>query len=163
MHDSSVTFLGITQAGPPLGMQYGGKAQLSAGARSRDAYCSGSSLVVPSDSKTQKLSLVLGATTNYDQKAGTSDSDYSFALPGSDKNDTNSLLGPIISKVTSSAATKSESRLRQAHVADYQALASRFILDLPDTAGSFGLETSVLIDKYSSSGESDPYLESTIF
>ena len=161
--DPSVILSGITQAGPPLGMQYEGKAQLSAGTGKRTAHCSGSSLVVPSDGKTRALSLVIGAATNYDQKAGTSESNYSFALPGSDKNDTNSLLGPIISAVTSPAAAKSESTLRQAHIADYHGLASQFTLDLPDTAGSSGLETSVLINQYNSSGEGDPYLESTIF
>lgn len=161
--DPSVILSGTTQAGPPLGMQYGGKAQLLAGARSMAAYCSGSSLVVPSDSKTRKISFVVGAATNYNPLAGNSENGYSFALPGSDKNDTNALLGPIISAVVSPAALKTEQNLRKAHIIDYQSLAGQFVLELPDTARSFRLETSVLIDRYNSSGPGDPYLESTLF
>ncbi|KFY55223.1 hypothetical protein V497_07111 [Pseudogymnoascus sp. VKM F-4516 (FW-969)] len=159
--DSSVTLTGVTQAGPPRGMHYEGKAQLIT--KNRASLCSSSSLVIPSDSKTRTLSLVIGAATNYDQRAGNAESNFSFAIPGSDTNDTHSLLGPIISAVTSLAASKSERTLRQAHIADYHHLASQFTLELPDSAGSYGLETSVLISQYNSSGLGDPYLESTIF
>jgi alpha-L-fucosidase 2 len=106
---------------------------------------------------------VVGAATNYDQLAGNAESDFSFVIPGSDADDTNSFLGPIISAVTSPAASKAEGKLREAHIADYQSLAGQFGLELPDTAGSSGLETSVLINQYNSSGPGDPYLESTLF
>ncbi|KFY14695.1 hypothetical protein V492_02453 [Pseudogymnoascus sp. VKM F-4246] len=159
--DRSVTLSGVTQAGPPQGMQYKGKAQLIAG--TGKPFCSGSSLVIPSDSKTRTFSLVIGAATNYDQLAGNAKSNYSFAIPGSDTTDTHSLLGPLISAVTSPAASKAERKLRQAHIADYQDLAGQFTLELPDPTGSTGLETSVLINQYNSSGLGDPYLESTIF
>ncbi|KAL5345786.1 hypothetical protein ACLOAV_009540 [Pseudogymnoascus australis] len=160
-NDPSVILSGVTQAGPPKGMQYEGKAQLITGTGT--SLCSDSSLVIPSDSKTRTFSLVIGAATNYDQLAGNAESNFSFAIPGSDTNDTHSLLGPIISAVTSPAALTAESILRQAHIIDYQDLASQFTLELPDPAGSSGLETSVLISQYKSSSFGDPYLESTIF
>ena len=156
----SVLLYGITQAGPPLGMQYLGKAQLFG---NRTSYCDGSSLVIPSESKTQKLSLVFGATTNYDQLAGTVASNFSFALSGSNSNNTESLLGSTVTAVTSTAAAKLENKVREVHIEDYQSLAGQFSLELPDTAGSSGLQTSVLINRYKSSGPGDPYLESTLF
>lgn len=109
-NDPSVVLAGVTQAGPPQGMQYKGKAQLITGTGT--SLCSGSSLVIPSDSKIRTFSLVIGAATNYDQLAGNAQSNFSFAIPGSDTNDIHSLLGPIISAVTSPAASKSESKLR---------------------------------------------------
>ncbi|KFY20092.1 hypothetical protein V491_03997 [Pseudogymnoascus sp. VKM F-3775] len=168
---SSVTLTGVTQAGPPQGMQYQGKVQLITGPGTSIHHrntrtkplCSGSLLIIPSDSKTRTFSLVIGAATNYNQLAGNAKSNYSFAIPGSDTTDTHSLLGPIISAVTSPAASKAESILRHAHIADYQDLAGQFTLELPESVGSFGLETSVLISQYNSSGLGDPYLESTIF
>jgi len=141
-------------------MQYLGKAQLFG---NRTSYCDGSSLVIPSESKTQKLSLVFGATTNYDQLAGTVASNFSFALSGSNSNNTESLLGSTVTAVTSTAAAKLENKVREVHIEDYQSLAGQFSLELPDTAGSSGLQTSVLINRYKSSGPGDPYLESTLF
>ncbi|OBT77210.1 hypothetical protein VF21_04030 [Pseudogymnoascus sp. 05NY08] len=170
-NDPSVILSGVTQAGPPQGMHYEGKVQLITGTKNsvlhRGAHtrplCSDSSLVIPSDSKTRTFSLVIGAATNYDQLAGNAESNFSFAIPGSDTADTHSLLGPIISAVTSPAASKAESTLRRSHIADYHDLTGQFTLELPDSAGSSGLETSVLISQYNSSGLGDPYLESTIF
>jgi alpha-L-fucosidase 2 len=156
----AVVLHGLTQAGPPLGMQYLGKAQLVG---INTSTCTGSSLVVPSSSKLKKLSIVWSAITNYDQQAGTSASSFSFAMPGSSSNNTSTLLGPTVTAITSAAAAKSESELRDAHVADYTSLTGQFTLSLPDTASSAGLETSAIISRYSSAGAGDPYLESTLF
>ncbi|OBT89774.1 hypothetical protein VE02_01379 [Pseudogymnoascus sp. 03VT05] len=145
-----------------LSVVINGKSMLHRGAHTRPM-CSGSSLVIPSDSKTRTFTLVIGDATNYDQLAGNAESSFSFAITGYDTTDTHSLLGPIISAVTSPAASKLESTLRRAHIADYQDLADQFTLELPDPAGSSGIEASVLISQYKSSGLGDPYLESTIF
>lgn len=156
-----VVLAGVTQEGPPRGMQYEGKARLMSGIRT--TYCSGSSLIIPSDSTTRKFSLVIGAATNYDQLAGNAASNFSFAMPGSDLSHTNPFLGPIVTSITSAAIAKAERDIRQAHIADYQGLADQFALELPDMAGSSGLETSVIIGRYNASGPGDPYLESTLF
>jgi alpha-L-fucosidase 2 len=156
-----VVLAGVTQEGPPRGMQYEGKAQLMSGIRT--TYCSGSSLIIPSDSTTQRFSLVIGTATNYCQLAGNAAGNFSFAMPGSDLSHTTPFLGPIVTSVISAAITKAERDIRQAHIADYQGLADQFALELPDIAGSFGLETSVIIDRYNASGPGDPYLESTLF
>lgn len=146
---------GITQLGPPTGMKYDGNARLIGNASS--SYCSNTTsgtLVVPASSQTRKFTLVFGAGTNYDQKAGNAESGFSFK--GVDP-------GPYVEEVTLAASKKAEKDLRQAHITDYQSLVSRFDLDLPDTAGSAGLETSVLLDRYTANGTGDPYLESLLF
>jgi alpha-L-fucosidase 2 len=153
--DQNVRLAGFTQLGPPLGMKYDGIARLIT--RTETAYCSNTTaraLVIPAGSHIRTLTLVIGASTNYDQLAGNAASDFSFK--GEDP-------GPYVEAVTSAASLKPETDLNQAHVADYRSLASLFFLDLPDTAGSAGLETSVIIDRYAANGTGDPYLESTLF
>jgi alpha-L-fucosidase 2 len=148
--DSYVSLEGVTQAGPPLGMRYFGLARVEGNTGSTT--CDGTSLVVPAGLNT--FSLVISADTNYDQKAGTAANHFSFQGPDPT---------PKVQLIASKAALKQESDIRQAHIADYQSLASQFTLELPDTAGSQGLETSVLLDRYNSAGDGDPYLESTLF
>jgi alpha-L-fucosidase 2 len=46
---------------------------------------------------------------------------------------------------------------------DYQSLTNAFSLELPDPAGSAGLETSFIISRYNYRGAGDPYLESLLF
>ena len=155
---NAVRLTGVTQIGPPLGMKYDGIANVTT--RTNTASCSKSApgtLVIPAGSHIRTFSIVIGANTNYDQKAGNSANKYSFK--GVDP-------GPYVESVTSAAAAKSENDIRQAHIADYRALAGTFTLNLPDYASSAGVETSILIDKYNSTGPtkiSDPYLESTLF
>jgi len=131
-------------------MKYDGIARLIT--RTETAYCSNTTagaLVIPAGSHIRTLTLVIGAPTNYDQLAGNAASDFLFK--GEDPR-------PYVEAVTSAASLKSETDLNQAHVADYRSLASLFSLDLPDTAGSAGLETSVIIDRYAANGTGDPYL-----
>lgn len=131
-------------------MQYFGIAQISSSVGT--STCDGASLVVPAGS--ESFSLVVSAETNYDQTKGNAASNYSFQ--GVDPT-------PRVVSTASLAAAKSEDSLRAAHIADYQSLASQFTLNLPDTARSVGIETSILINQYTSSGAGDPYLESTLF
>ncbi|RFU29356.1 hypothetical protein B7463_g6983, partial [Scytalidium lignicola] len=152
--DNYVRLTGVTQLGPPLGMKYDGIARLTTGTGT--AYCSNSTagaLIIPTDSNIHSVSVVFGGGTDYDQTAGTAESNYSFR--GVDP-------GPYVESVTAAASAKSEDSLRQTHNQDYQNLAGQFTLELPDSAGSAGLETSALISRYTSSS-SDPYLENTIF
>ncbi|TVY13660.1 Alpha-fucosidase A [Lachnellula arida] len=146
---------GVTQLGPPTGMIYDGIAQLIGDNES--SHCSNTTsgvLIIPAGSTSRKLSLVIGAGTNYDQKAGNAKSDFSFK--GVDP-------GPYVESVTSAASQRAEKDLRQAHITDYQSHAGQFDLDLPDTAGSADLETSVILGRYALNGTGDPYLESLLF
>jgi len=152
--DQYVRLAGVTQLGPPTGMKYDGIARLTT--RTGTAYCSNTkagTLVIPAGSHIRTLSIVIGAGTNYDQTAGNAASKFSFA--GADP-------GPEIETVTSAASAKSENDLKQAHILDYQNLMNQFSLELPDTAESAGLETSIIIDRYSNN-TGDPHLESTLF
>jgi alpha-L-fucosidase 2 len=153
--DQHVRLTGVTQLGPPTGMKYDGIARLlgSPGA-SRCSNTTSGTLIVPASSGNRKLTLVVGAGTDYDQKAGNAASNYSFK--GIDP-------GPYVEAVTSAASEKTEKDLRQAHVTDYQNLMGEFVLDLPDTAGSAGLETSFILDRYSANSTGDPYVESLLF
>lgn len=153
--DHYVRLAGVTQLGPPIGMKYDGIARLTT--QTGTAYCSNATagtLIIPVGSHIRAFNLVINANTNYDQTAGNAASDFSFK--GLDP-------GPYVEGVTSAAASKAESDIREAHVVDYQSLSGQFNINLPDPAGSAGLETSAIIDRYNSSGPGDPYLESTLF
>lgn len=100
------------------------------------------------------MSLVIGAGTNHDQTKGNAASNFSFK--GADP-------GPYVEIVTSSAAAKAESDIRLARMKDYKSLATVFSLELPHPAGSAGLETSVVISRYSYTTAGDHYLESLLF
>ncbi|TAQ83106.1 hypothetical protein B7494_g8571 [Chlorociboria aeruginascens] len=130
--DSFVRLSGVTQAGPPLGMKYDGIARLTTGTGT---------------------ALVIGANTDYDQTKGTAANNYSFK--GVDP-------GLYVENITLLAATKPDIQIRQAHTSDYGALSNIFSLTLPDPAGSTGLETSLIINKYNST-LGDPYLKSLLF
>ncbi|KAL9107303.1 MAG: hypothetical protein Q9227_007755 [Pyrenula ochraceoflavens] len=109
-------------------------------------------LVIPASVKTTTFTLVIGGGTDYDSSAGNAAHDFSFR--GDDP-------ASYVESTTSAAASKSASELYEAHIADYQPLAHAFTLDLPDTAGSSGLETSKILANYNlNSTSGDPYLES---
>lgn len=150
-----VRLAGVTQIGPPTGMKLEAVARLAT--RIGTAHCSNDTagaLVIPAGSDVHTISLVLGAGTNYDQTKGTAASNFSFR--GADP-------GPYVEAVTSSAATKAERDIRLAHIKDYQSLANAFSLELPDLAGSAGLETSIIFSRYNYAAADDPYLESLLF
>ena len=136
-------------------MKYDGIARLTT--RTSTAYCSNTTagaLIIPAGSHIQTFSLIFGANTNYDQIASNVVNNFSFK---------GKHPGPYVGSVTSAAAAKAESDIRQAHVTDYQSLAAQFVSSLPDTAGSASLESSIIIDRYNSSSQGDPCLESTLF
>ncbi|PQE28907.1 Alpha-fucosidase A protein [Rutstroemia sp. NJR-2017a BBW] len=155
VHSRKSRLTGVTQLGPPLGMKYDAIARLvgSATASHCNATKSGA-LTIPPAKNLRHVTLVVGAGTNYDQTKGNAASGYSFR--GADPS-------PNVESTTTKASRMSETTLRKNHIADYSSLTKAFTLNLPDTAKSAGLETSVILDRYHSSGTADPYLESLLF
>ncbi|KAK0653429.1 Alpha-fucosidase A [Lasiodiplodia hormozganensis] len=144
---------GLTQAGPPEGMKYTAVAQLIGAA---NYSCSNGALTVGSAKNTSSLTFIIAAETNYDQKAGNAESSFSFKGPDP---------GPKVEAVISAAAEHSSKLLLERHIADYTDLTGAFVLDLPDTNSSAGVELSELINRYNATeaGLGDPYLESLLF
>ncbi|EKG13099.1 Six-hairpin glycosidase-like protein [Macrophomina phaseolina MS6] len=151
-----VRFTGLTQAGPPEGMKYDAIARL-VGSNANMTVCSNSTsgaLLVPSGRNSTYIVVVLAAGTNYDQKKGNAENNYSFK--GEDP-------GPEVEATVVAAASNAESLLSR-HLEDYQRLAQAFVLDLPDTLGSASLETSEAIARYNTSTDyGDPFVENLIF
>ncbi|KAG9585344.1 glycoside hydrolase family 95 protein, partial [Aureobasidium melanogenum] len=148
----TASLLGITQA--DIGMLYRAEARVIG--KSSSLSCSSGVLTIIPSPKQRSLALVVAAGTNYADTEGTAASDYSFK--GTDPKD-------YVATVAASAAAKGPKVLLRRHIADYSALASRFTLDLPDTAGSAGKPTAELIATYQGTANitSDPYYESLQF
>ena len=118
--------------------------------------CSNSTLklMIPSTPNVKSLTLIIGAGTDYDQTKGNAANGFSFKGEGP---------AAAVESTTSAAAAKSNTNLIARHVFDYTSLTGLFSLTLPDSAGSAGMETSALIDRYTANGLGDPYLESLMF
>ena len=153
-----VRLRGVTQVDPgfsrQLGMTY--EAIVRVIGQIASCHCDGDNLKIP-QSGHKRLTLVLAAGTDYDEKRGTSDYDYSFR--GVDP-------AAYVNQAVTSASDKSADDLLSAHISDYSALANIFTLELPDTAKSAGIETSELIARYANpntTAPGDPYLENLVF
>jgi alpha-L-fucosidase 2 len=145
---------GVTQAGPPEGMKYAAVAEV-VDTRSSVTTCLGEGALQIS-SRTEQLTIIISAATNYDQKAGNANSGWSFKS-GKDP-------VSIVDGIASAASSKGYQRLLNRHVNDYKKLMGKFSLELPDTADSAGKDTAELIEKYSyASGIGNPYLENLLF
>ncbi|KAI5212835.1 glycoside hydrolase family 95 protein [Aureobasidium subglaciale EXF-2481] len=146
------TLEGITQT--DIGMLYRAEAMLIG--RVASLSCSSGVLTIHPNPKHRSIVLVVGAGTNYAEDKGNAAANYSFR--GSDP-------GDHIATVTALAASKGAKMLLRNHVADYTALSSRFVLNLPDTAGSTGKPTADIIAAYKGTENitSDPYYESLQF
>ncbi|KAF2682901.1 glycoside hydrolase family 95 protein [Lentithecium fluviatile CBS 122367] len=150
-----VRLQGVTQLGPPEGMQYDAIARVVSGSSVKYG-CIESTLVVEPKNGTKSVAFVLGATTNYDSKKGTEEHNYSFR---SDQDP-----GPRVEKQTDAAASKTASVLLHRHKSDFESLSGRFSLSLPDPLNSSSVETASLISRYdASSNVGDPYVESLLF
>ncbi|KAJ5780207.1 Six-hairpin glycosidase [Penicillium paradoxum] len=103
--------------------------------------------VTGKDAKT--LLLVIGTGTNYDQKKGNSDSNYSFK--GSDPY-------PDILSSVQAAAKEGYDSLRKSHITDHQSCMHQFTLNLPDPKSSANVDTKTLLNGYTTS-EGDPFVE----
>ncbi|KAI0445071.1 Six-hairpin glycosidase-like protein [Xylaria telfairii] len=150
---SSIQLTGYTHAGPPQGMKFG--AIVSALGDSSTKVCSNSGrLVVQSFESQKSQTIIIAASTDYDQKKGNRKYGYSFR--GRDPI-------PVVSKIASDAASKEYETLLSRHLKDYQALESAFSFQLPDTKNSSGIETAILFSNYDWNGSGDPFLESLLF
>ncbi|KAH0429370.1 hypothetical protein CcaCcLH18_08492 [Colletotrichum camelliae] len=151
--DDHVRFAGVTQLGPPEGMKFDSIARIDKGAAVTN--CTSANFLAATPEKDQKtLTIIIGAETNYDQKNGNAESNYSFK--GEDP-------GPIVEKTTSDAVSKPFDTILKGHIADYQKLESVFELNLPDTQGSEEKETGQLISDYVYTDGGDPYVEALLF
>jgi len=148
----TASFLGITQAN--IGMLYRAEARVVGKVASLS--CSSGILTIRPSLKQRSLTFVIAAGTSYAESEGTVATNFSFKGPDP---------GDYITTVAASAAAKGSKALLQRHIADYSALSSRFILNLPDTAGSAGKPTAELIAAYQGTENitSDPYYESSQF
>ncbi|BAE55452.1 unnamed protein product [Aspergillus oryzae RIB40] len=142
---------GVTQEGPPRGMTYDTIARSSIPGR-----CDSSTGKLAINARnSSSLTIVIGAGTDFDGTKGTAATDYTFK--GEDP-------AEYVEKITSSALSQSESKLRTEHIEDYSGLMSAFTLDLPDTQDSTGTELSTLITNYNANKtDGDPYLEKLLF
>lgn len=149
--DGYAKLSGVTQVGSPEGMRFEGVARVVGSANS--TRCENGGVIVPSTSGLKSLSIVVGAETNFDQTKGNAANNFSFR--GDDP-------AGYVRNVTASAASKYSSALRTRHIEDYQQLTNRFVLELPDPNGSAKVETTTLIESYSSA-TGDPFVEGLLF
>lgn len=150
---SFVRLTGVTQIGPPRGMEYDVIARLSTGPlgmpiSSCSTTSNGTMVVTGSayglDEPLNTFSIIVGAQTDYDQTMCNAQNKYSCkgARPG-----------PTNEKVTALASTKLEPKQFQTHLQDYQALINQFNLTLHDPWAkseypSESLELYQLLDRY---------------
>jgi alpha-L-fucosidase 2 len=108
-----------------------------------------------SSSSSKVLTLVIAAGTDFDATKGNAANGFTFR--GDDP-------ATMVQNLTNTAQKITESKLRAEHVADYGSLAKAFLLDLPDTRRSSGVEFSELITRYiADSTAGDPFLEKLMF
>jgi hypothetical protein len=150
---SYIRLNGVTQLGPPRGMEYDVIARLSTGPLGMPiSSCSttqpGTMVVTGSaygpDEPLNTFSIVIGAETDYDQTKCNPASKYSCR---------GDPPGPINDKITASASTRLESKVLVAHQADYSALMNAFSITLNDPWAksqypSESLELFQLLDRY---------------
>ncbi|KAE9968464.1 hypothetical protein EG328_007543 [Venturia inaequalis] len=150
---SFVRLTGVTQIGPPRGMEYDVIARLSTGPlgmpiSSCSTTSNGTMVVTGSayglEEPLNTFSITVGAQTDYDQTMCNAQNKYSCkgARPG-----------PANEKVTALASTKLEPKQYQTHLQDYQALMNQFTLTLQDPwekseYPSASLELFQLLDRY---------------
>ncbi|KAF6786806.1 glycoside hydrolase family 95 protein [Colletotrichum sojae] len=151
--DDHVRFAGVTQLGPPEGMKFDSIARIDKGSATTECTCAGALKITPGENQ-KSLSIVIGAETNYDQKKGNPENNYSFK--GEDPD-------PFVEKVTTAAAAKAFDKILEEHVADYQKLEAAFELNLPDPLGSAEKETEELISGYVYTDGGDPFVEALLF
>ncbi|KAF2102963.1 hypothetical protein NA57DRAFT_52502 [Rhizodiscina lignyota] len=114
-----VRMQGVTQKGPPLGMNYEAIASVMSSGSYMSMSCTkgaNATLKIKPGASTRSLTFLLAGGTDYDQKHGNARYNYSFrgAEPG-----------PAVQKAIQSAG-KDESAIRKAAITDYSELASQF-------------------------------------
>jgi hypothetical protein len=151
---SQIRLTGVTQESNPVGMEYDMLVRLSTGPLGMPmSSCSTShkgTLVVSGsaygkDMPLNTISIVIGATTDYDATKGNANDKFTFKGVGK--------TGPALEKSTAQMSTRLESKLMLAHVQDYQKLMNEFHLELFDPwkatkYPSETLEFTQLLDRY---------------
>lgn len=147
---------GVTQLGPPEGMQYDAIARIAtSGSVQTSCVNKTSTLRIAPKNNTTSVTVVVGAGTNYNAKKGTAEFGYSYR--GEDP-------GPVVEATTRAAAAKTLDALQKHHFDDFTQLTNRFVLSLPDPLESKNTPTSELLERYNANDlAGDPFLESLLF
>jgi alpha-L-fucosidase 2 len=111
------------------------------------------SLLIPSNGKTNAITLAFAAGTNYDQKNGNAATNYSFK--GVDP------AAAVLSTIQA-VSKKPYAEIYNAHVRDHSDLFSQFTLDLPDPDNSANVPTATLMTDYIYE-VGNPFVESLLF
>jgi alpha-L-fucosidase 2 len=114
--------------------------------------CAGSTLVVSAKS-TKEITAVFAAGTNYDPKAGTKATNYTFK--GVDP------ASQVVSTIHA-ASQNTYAHLYNSHVHDHGSLYNDFALDLPDPDDSANIPTAALMTNYTYQ-VGNPYIENLLF
>ncbi|OQE07116.1 hypothetical protein PENVUL_c015G05694 [Penicillium vulpinum] len=114
--------------------------------------CTSSNEIVVTGSTAKSLLLLVGTGTNYDQTKGNSVDKYSFKGPDP---------YPNILSTVQAASKESYQSLLKTHITDHQSWMHKFTLNLPDPKDSAEVDTTTLINGYSTS-EGDPFVEGLI-
>lgn len=144
---------GVTQEGPPEGLKYDAIARISDDSRGTLS-CSESGVleIIPAADE-NSITVIIGASTNYDPSKGDAASGFSFQ--GTDP-------AEYVENITSKGAAQTMEALLERHKADFSSLESAFSLDLPDPHGSADKETATLLSDYDVA-RSDPFVEALLF
>ncbi|KAK5994089.1 Alpha-fucosidase A [Cladobotryum mycophilum] len=143
---------GVTQKGPPEGMKYDAIARIAG--NNVKSTCDNGALKIAPVKGQKSITLVVSAGTNFDQKKGNAENNYSFK--GEDP-------AAEVESTSSKAAGCSYDSLFKDHIADYRSLFNAFTLNLPDVKGSATKETASIIAAYSSAGDGDPFVDALLF
>ncbi|PYI19655.1 glycoside hydrolase family 95 protein-like protein [Aspergillus violaceofuscus CBS 115571] len=148
---NSISLYGVTA--PTIGMIYNARATVVVpGAKSSSNYCSPNNATVNVPKGHREVLLIFAAGTDYDASKGNAAAGFSFR--GEDP------YRQVLQTATS-AAKKSYSALKSAHLKDFQALSGTFELSLPDPNNSSSKPTTELINSYTLPG--DPFVENLLF
>ncbi|GIK01368.1 hypothetical protein Aspvir_005402 [Aspergillus viridinutans] len=134
---------------PGIGMRYNARATVVVPGLKSDL-CAQSAVRVPGGQR--EIVIVVAAGTDYDASKGNAAANFSFR--GKDPYDD-------VLKTSSNAAGKPYSRLKSAHIKDFQSIFDGFTLTLPDPYNSASKPTTDLIAAYTQPG--DPYVENLLF
>ncbi len=133
-----------------IGMIFDAQVQHLTSGNLKSSCNSDNELIVSGNSTS--LTLLYTSGTDFDQTKGYSASNYSFR--GSDPY-------PEVLTTVQAATSKSYNSILQAHIGDHQSWFDLFTLDLPDSKGSANVDTTTLMNGYTTE-DGDPFVEALI-
>lgn len=152
--DRHARLTGVTQQGPPKGLKYDAIARISDHSRGTVDCSDAGVLVITPSADESSVTIIIGASTNYDQSKGDAASGFSFK--GQDP-------GDYVVNVTSDGGAQTMKYLLDRQQADYSSLEAAFSLDLPDPNESAEKETAQLLASYGEDESGDPFVEALLF